>query len=65
MKAERRKSRPINVKLVRYNDIKNTWDRKKKLKRKNITITESLTDTRMKKLKEAQEIYDFKKCLDT
>ena len=33
---------------------------KKKLKGKNIAITESLTATRMKKLKEIREIYDFK-----
>ena len=54
------KSRPIIVKFVRYNDRKNVFNRKKKLKRKNIATTESLTATRMKKLKEAREIYDFK-----
>ena len=54
------KSRPIIVKFVRYNDRKNVFNRKKKLKGKNIAITESLTATRMKKLKEAREIHDFK-----
>ena len=56
----REKSRPITVKFVRYNDRKNVFNRKKKLKGKNISITESLTATRMKKLKEAREIYEFK-----
>ena len=54
------KSRPIIFKFVRYNDRKDVFNRKKKLKGKNIAITESLTPTRMKKLKEAKEIYDFK-----
>ena len=54
------KSRPIIVKFVRYNDRKNVFNRKKKLKGKNIAITESLTATRIKKLKEAREIHDFK-----
>ena len=44
------KSRPIIVKFVAYNDRKNVFDRKKKLKGKNISITESLTATRMEKL---------------
>ena len=48
------------MKFVRYNDRKNVFNRKKKLKGKNISITESLTATRMKKLKEAREIYEFK-----
>ena len=33
---------------------------KKKLKGKNISITESLTATRMKKLKEGREIHEFR-----
>ena len=54
------KSRPIIVKFVRYHDRKNVSNRKKKLKGKNIAATESLTATRMKKLKETRGIYDFK-----
>ena len=54
------KSRPIIVKFVRYNDRKNVFNRKEKLKGKNISITESLTVTRMKKLNEGREIYEFK-----
>ena len=53
------KSRPIIVKFVRYNDRKNVFNRKKKLKGKNILITESLTAIRIKKLKDAGEIRDF------
>ena len=55
-----KKSRPIIVKFVRYNDRINVFNRKEKLKGNNISITESLTVTRMKKLKEAREIYEFK-----
>ena len=54
------KSRPIIVKFVRYNDRKNVFNRKKKLKRKNIGITENVTATQMKMLKEAKETYDFR-----
>ena len=55
-----RKSRPIIVKLVRYNCRKNIFNRKQKLKGKNIVITVSLRGTRMKKLNEARKIYNFK-----
>ena len=54
------KSRPIVVEFIRFNDRKNVFNRKKKLKEKNISITESWTATRMKKLKEAREIHSFK-----
>ena len=54
------KLRPVIVKFVRYNDRKNVFNRKKKIKGKNAAITESLTATQMKKLKEAREIYDFR-----
>ena len=40
--------------------IERTHLTEKKLKGKNIAVRESLTATRMKKLKEAREIYDFK-----
>ena len=39
------KWRPIIVKFFRYNDRKNIFNRKKKLKGKNIVFTESLTAT--------------------
>ena len=54
------KSIPIIFKLVRYNDRKNIFNRKQKLKGKNIAITVSLRAIRMKKLNEAREMYDFK-----
>ena len=40
--------------------IRRTYLTEKKIKRKDIAITESLTATRMKKLNQAREIYDFK-----
>ena len=39
--------------------IERTHLTEKKLKGKNIPITERLTTTRMKKLKEAREIYEI------
>ena len=54
------KLRPIIVKFVRYNDRKNVFNRKKKLKGKNISIMQNLTATQMKKLKEARETHKFK-----
>ena len=54
------KSRPIIFKLVIYNDRKNIFNRKQKLKGKNIAIMVSLRAIRMKKLNEAREMYDFK-----
>ena len=47
------------MKLVKYNDGK-IFDVKKKLKRKKIAITESLTVTRMKKLNESKGRNNFK-----
>ena len=52
--------RPIIIKLVGYNDRKKIFDSKKKLKGKKIAITESLAVTRMEKLNEARERYNFK-----
>ena len=44
---------------MRYNDRKKIFDSKKNLKGKKIAITESLTVTRIKKLNEARESYNF------
>ena len=49
------KTRPITVKFVRYNDRNRVFRNKKKLKGQKISITESLTKTRMDKLKQAKE----------
>ena len=40
--------------------IERTYLAEKKLKEKNIAIMESLTATRMEKLKKARKIYNFK-----
>ena len=45
---------------MRYSDTKKIFDSKKKLKEKKIAITQSLTFTRMNKLNEARERYNFK-----
>ena len=44
---------------MRCNDRKKIFDSKKNLKGKKIAITESLTVTRIKKLNEARERYNF------
>ena len=44
---------------MRYNDRKKIFGSKKNLKGKKIAITESLTVTRIKKLNEARERYNF------
>lgn len=53
------KPRPIIVKLTRYNVRSKIYGSKKKLKGKSISITESLTATRLEKLKDAREVYGF------
>ena len=47
------KNRPIIVKFVRYMDRRRVFTNKKRLKRKSMSITESLTKIRMSALKEA------------
>ena len=59
-KKQKKKTRPIIAKLVRYNDRKEAFSRKKHLKGKSISITERLTSFKMKKLEKAQAKYDFK-----
>ena len=50
-KKKRKKARPIIAKFDRYYDRKEVSAKKKHLKGKGISITESLTSFRMKKLK--------------
>ena len=57
---KKRKVRPIIVKFVRYYDRKQVFSKKKHLKGKGISITESLTSFRMKKLEKAREKHGFK-----
>ena len=59
-KKKRKKARPIIAKFVRYYDRKEVFFKKKHLKGKGISITESLTSLRMKTLEEAREKYGFK-----
>ena len=60
-KKKKKNARPIIVKFVRYYDQKQVFSKKKHLKGKAISITESLTSFRMKKLEEAREKHGFKK----
>ena len=59
-KKKRKTARPIIAKFVRYHDRKEVLSIKKNLKTKGLSITESLTSFRMKKLKEAREKFGFK-----
>ena len=59
-KREDGKPRPIIVKFTRYNRRRMIYQRKKKLKGKGISITESLTERRMKELNAARAQYEFK-----
>ena len=54
------KPRPVIVKFARCNIREKVFKSKKKLKGKNISITESLTRYRMSVLNEAREKYGFK-----
>ena len=54
-KKKRQKARPILAKFIRYYDRKEVFSKKKHLKIKGISITESLTRFRMNKLEEARE----------
>ena len=51
------------MKFVRYYDEKEIFSKKKRLKEKSISIKESLSRFRMKKLEEAREKNSFKNVL--
>ena len=51
--------RPIIVKFASHNDKHKVFRNKKRLKGKKISITESLTKTRMAKLNEARDVFGF------
>ena len=53
------KNRPIIVKLVRYMDRRHVFTNKKRLERKNISISKSLTKIRMNALKEARNKFGY------
>ena len=54
------KPRPVIVKFARYKIREKVFKSKKKLKAKNISITESLTGYQMSVLNEAREKFGFK-----
>ena len=54
------KPRPIILKFVRYNDRKKVFFSKKLLKVSGVSITESLTAFRMKKLTNARKTFGFR-----
>ena len=57
------KTRPITVNFARYDAKSIVFNNKKQLKSKYISITESLTKLRMKKLQEVREIHGRLKVL--
>ena len=58
-KKTKGKTRPTIVKFIRYNNQNRVFRNKKKLKGQKISMTETLTKTRMDKLKQAKETYGF------
>ena len=54
------KPRPVIIKFVRYNVRKKIFSSKKLLKDSGVSITESLTTFRMKKLNNARETFGFR-----
>ena len=58
-KRDEQRSRPIIVKLTRYNTRKNVFASKRKLKRTGVSTTESLTAKRMQQLNKAREEHSF------
>ena len=54
------KPRPVIIKFARYNDRKRVFSSKKLLKDSSVSITESLTAFRMKKLTNARETFGFR-----
>ena len=59
-KKKRQKALPIIARFVRYYDRKEVFSKKKNLKGRVISITESLTSFRMKKVEETRQKYNFK-----
>ena len=56
------KPRPVIIKFVRYNDRKKIFSSKKLLKDSGVSITESLTAFRMKKLNNEERLLDLGMC---
>ena len=54
------KHRPIIVKFISYNDRREIFNNKKRLKGTGVSIIESLTSERMQQLKIARDQFGFK-----
>ena len=54
------KRRPIIAKFISYNDRREIFNNKKRLKGTGVSITESLTAERMRQLKIARDQFGFK-----
>ena len=63
-KSENKRGPTIN-KFARYSERRKVFNSKKRLKGKNLSITESLTKLRMHKLKAVRDEYSFSKCMDS
>ena len=57
----RKKGRSTTITFTRYDTRKKVSMNQRKVKGTNISVTESLTSLRMKKLKDARDEYGFKK----
>lgn len=64
-KDDPNKVRPVIVKFTRYNDRNKVYRNKKRLKGKKMSITESLTELRLRKLKEAKDEFGFRNVWST
>ena len=54
------KRRPIIVKFISYNDRREIFNNKKRLKGTGVSITKSLTAERMQQLENARDQFSFK-----
>ena len=59
-KLDKSKPRPIIIKFSRYNLRTRIFKNKRKLKGKRISVTESLTKTRMEKLQKGRKEQSFR-----
>ena len=59
-KLDKNRPQPIIIKFLRYNVRARIFKSKRKLKGKQISVTESLPKTRMEKLQKAREEHSFR-----
>ena len=53
------KRRPLRVKFISYNDRREIFNNKKRLKGTGVSITDSLTAEKMRQLKNARDQFGF------